>query len=76
MVDLKIEEFTAEEADKAGLVEAIQRGEVKINGTYCLTPEGNLEFDQNNFVFTDRFGNLRAGSFKDSDELLDFIMYC
>ena len=76
MVDLEIEEFTAEEADKAGLADAVRRGEVKINGKYELTPQGNLQYDQNNFVFTDKFGNLRAGSFKDVGELLEFVLYC
>ena len=74
MVDLEIEEFTAEEADKAGLAEALKRGEVKINGMYELTVNG-ITFDQNNFVFTDKNGNLRAGRFKDADELLEFEMY-
>ena len=73
MVDLEIEEFTAEEADKAGLTEALKRGEVKINGMYELTVNG-ITFDQNNFVFTDKNGNLRAGRFKDANELLEFEM--
>ena len=74
MVDLEIEEFTAEEADKAGLTEALKRGEVKINGAYEVTVNG-ITFDQNNFVFTDKNGNLRAGRFKDANELLEFEMY-
>ena len=74
MVDLEIEEFTAEEADKAGLTEALKRGEVKINGMYELTVNG-ITLDQNNFVFTDKNGNLRAGRFKDTNELLEFEMY-
>ena len=73
MVDLEIEEFTADEADKAGLTEALKRGEVKINGMYELTVNG-ITFDQNNFVFTDKNGNLRAGRFKDANELLEFEM--
>ena len=76
MMDLEIEEFTAEDAAKAGLADAVKRGEVKINGKYELTPRGSLKYDQNNFVFTDKFGNLRAGSFKDAGELLEFVMYC
>jgi len=74
MIDLKIEEFTAAEAVKAGLIDAVKNGEVKINGTYELTQSGNLECEQNNFCFTDRYGNLRAGRFKDRHELLDFSM--
>ena len=74
MVDLEIEEFTAEEADKAGLTEALKRGEVKINGMYELTVNG-ITLDQNNFVFTDKNGNLRTGRFKDTNELLEFEMY-
>lgn len=72
MVDLEIEEFTAETATRAGLVDAIKRGETKISGTYELTPEGYVEFEQNNFVFTDKNNNLRGGRFKDDSELLNF----
>lgn len=76
MVDLEIEEFTAEDAAKAGLADAVKRGEVKINGKYELTPHGSLRYDQNNFVFTDKFGNLRVGRFKDAGEFLEFVLYC
>lgn len=75
MVDLKIEEFTAEDAAEAGLVEVIKSGVVEISGVYELTPSGEIDYDQNNFVFKDKDGNLRAGRFKDNDELLNFSLY-
>lgn len=63
MKDLQIELFTAQTAVDAGLIEAVKRGEAKITGSYKITPEGFLQYEQNNFVFKDRFGNLRAGKF-------------
>ena len=72
MVDLEIEEFTAQEATRAGLIDAIKRGETKISGTYELTPDGYVEFEQNNFTFKDKNNNLRCGKFKYDSELVDF----
>ena len=65
MVDLIVETFTAQTAIDAGLIEAVKRGETKITGSYELTPEGFLNYAQNNFIFKDKFGNLRCGKFKE-----------
>lgn len=72
MIDTQLEEFTAAEAVSIGLIEAIKRGEAKVSGTYELLPEGGIKFDQNNFLFKDKWGELRVGSFKDADELQSF----
>ena len=71
MIDTKLENFTAAEAADAGLIDAVNRGEVKISGTYELTPK-DLTFEQNNFVFNDKFGVLRVGNFNDAAELMKF----
>lgn len=66
MTDLKLEIFTAQEAADAGLIEAIKRGETKITGSYELTADGFLIYEQNNFLFTDKTGKLRCGRFVDT----------
>ena len=63
MIDLQVELFTAQTAVDAGLIEAVKRGEVKITGSYELTQDGFIQYQQNNFVFKDKFGNLRCGKF-------------
>ena len=63
MNNLQVELFTTQTAVDAGLIEAVKRGEAKINGSYELTPDGFLLYRQNNFIFTDKFGNLRCGRF-------------
>lgn len=72
MVDVKIETFTAKQLVELGLIEDLKRGNVKISGTYEIDENGNLNYEQNNFTFTDKFGKLRAGAFKNSAELLKF----
>lgn len=77
MIDTKLEEFTAAEAVDAGLIEAVKRGETKVSGTYALTVKGEVEFDQNNFLFKDKNNNLRAGVFESADEICAFWdKYC
>ena len=66
MHDLKFEQFTAQSAVVAGLIEAIKRGETKITGSYELTADGFLIFAQNNFSFIDKSGKLRLGRFADT----------
>lgn len=66
MIDLELEIFTAQEAIEAGLIEAVRRGETKITGNYTLTSEGFINYKQKPFIFTDKFGNLRYGRFKDT----------
>lgn len=75
MIDTQLETFTAAEAVKAGLIDAVNRGEVKISGTYELTPR-DLTFEQNNFVFKDSSGFLRVGNFTDAAELMKFWEMC
>lgn len=58
-----MEIFTAQKAVDAGLIESIKNGETKISGSYELTPEGFLNFEQNAFTFRDKFGKLRRGKF-------------
>lgn len=65
MIDMPIEEFTAEEAVDAGLIDAIKSGVTKIAGSYELTPDGFLNFKQKPFTFKDKFGSLRCGKFKE-----------
>ena len=72
MIDLELEKFTASCAIDAGLVDAVQRGDCVINGSYSLSDDGYLEFKQNNFVFTDKHGGLRLGKFADNYQLLNF----
>ena len=72
MIDVQLEEMTIKEAVDAGLVEAIKRGEAKVCGSYELTQDGYVEFDQNNFMFKDKNNVLRVGRFKDNGELVGF----
>ena len=73
MIDTELEEFTAAEAINAGLVDAIKDGSAKVSGTYELKPNGVVEFNQNNFVFNDKFGGLRIGKFKSNSQLKVFL---
>ena len=73
MISIEAEGFTAKEAIEAGLIEAIKRGETKIEGSYKITEDGYLVFKQRNFTFTDKSGNLRVGKFFDDYELLFFF---
>lgn len=75
MIDIKIEIFTAKVLIELGLVEALKRGETKIDGAYEIDANGNIKYEQNNFTFTDKFGALRAGTFKNSHELLKFVNF-
>lgn len=72
MIDTELELFTVNEAIDAGLINAVQIGATKIYGTFTVDKNGSLTLDQNNFVFKDKFGNLRVGRFKNSKELMDF----
>ena len=73
MITNKIEVFTAQEAINAGLPEALERGETKVEGNYAIFGNGGLEFKQRNFVFRDKEGNLRVGKFKDEGEIFSFM---
>ena len=73
MIDTKVEHFLANIAIEAGLPEAMKKGEVVVEGNYSIDHNGNLNFHQKNFVFTDKNGVLRVGKFADSEELLDFV---
>ena len=66
MIDLEFEQFTAQSAVDAGLIEAIKRGKTKITGSYEVTADGFLNYEQNNFLFTDKTGKLRCGRFVDT----------
>ena len=73
MITNELEVFTAQEAINAGLPEALERGETKIEGNYAIFGNGGLEFKQRNFVFRDKAGNLRVGKFKDEGEIFSFM---
>lgn len=72
MINVEVEKFTAESAVGAGLIEAVQREDCVVNGSYNLSADGYLEFNQNNFVFKDKKGGLRVGKFADTAELINF----
>ena len=72
MIDVEIENFTAEEAIQAGLIDAVKRGDTIIEGYYELKKDGVLEFRQRNFTFTDKSGGLRVGRFADTYQLMSF----
>lgn len=77
MVDLQMELFTAQSAADAGLIEAVKSGAVKISGSYEVTADGFLEYQQNNFVFKDKFGNLRCGRFVDTfHDIAEINLFC
>lgn len=72
MITANLEKFTVEEAVVLGLIDAIKRGETKIEGSYTLGEDGVIEFKQRNFLFTDKFGTLHVGKFVDEEALIDF----
>ena len=71
--DMVLEEFTADEVEDLGLGEAIKQGAAKISGTYELSKDGERIFTQNNFLFRDKYGTLRLGRFKSTNELLQYM---
>ena len=73
MITNELEYFTAKEAVKDGLIESIKSVETKIAGSYEIFANGGFDFNQRNFVFKDKLGNLRVGRFKDGGELLTFV---
>ena len=73
MFDNAFEKFTAMDAVNAGLLEAINSGDTKIEVRIELY-NGELIFDQKVFCFVDKNGKLRAGRFKDDSELVAFFM--
>ena len=75
MITNQTEFFTADEAVKLELYDAIKRGETKFAGHYELSKDGDFEFNQKCFVFKDKRGNLRVGKFTDVDEVLKFMEY-
>ena len=75
MITNETEFFTAEEAVKLELYDAIKRGETKFAGHYELSKDGDFDFNQKGFVFKDLRGNLRVGKFTDVDEVLKFMEY-
>ena len=72
MLDFKVEKFSATGAIDAGLIDAIRRGETVVEGYYDVSSDGFLEFRQRNFIFTDKFNNLRFGKFSDNYQLMEF----
>ena len=73
MTETGFERFSAIEAVNAGLLDAIQSGETKIECQVEID-KGELKFDQKIFCFIDKKGKLRAGKFKDETELIAFAM--
>lgn len=75
MIDNAIEYLTAKQAIEDGLYDAIKRGETVFSGRYECGKDGKIVFKQNNFVFTDKVGNIRVGRFKDDDAITEFINF-
>ena len=71
MIQTQTEKFTAREAVNAGLIEAIKRGETKLE-CHVAVEKGDLNFNQRNFTFTDKNNEVRTGRFKDDSELVAF----
>lgn len=72
MIDIKTEFFTAKSAIDAGVLDAVKRREIKIQGSYELTSDGFLNFKQQKFIFTDKNGKTRCGEFHSSVDLIEF----
>ena len=73
MLKTGFERFTASEAVEAGLIEAVNSGECKIECNVEIE-KGELKITQRVFCFVDKNGELRAGKFKDDSELVAFAM--
>lgn len=72
MIDTSVENFTAQEAIESGLIEAIERGETKIEGNYLIEKGKGLKITQRKFGFTDEGRCWRVGKFASDDELFKF----
>ena len=72
MIDKKLERLSAEEAVKAGLIDALQKGEVKIEGIYSIGKDCKIDFKQKNFFFRDKTNEVRLVKFADNVEVLKF----
>lgn len=72
MIDKKLEWLTADEAVKAGLIEALRKGEVKLEGIYTIGKDCKVDFKQKNFFFTDNDNEIRLAKFADNAEVMKF----
>ena len=72
MIDVEVGTYTAMGAIEEGLIEAVQRGEAIVEGSYKIDSDGYLKLKQRNFTFTDKNGNLRVGKFADTYQLMKF----
>lgn len=70
MIDLPLESISAKKAIALGLLDALHRGEVIIEGTYKVTKEYGVSFKHRPFTFTDKKGKLRYVTFDDFYEVL------
>lgn len=74
MILTETEIFTAEEAVKAGVADAVTKGSTQVEGYYELTPEG-IKFQQKKFAFRDKYDNLRVGVFASKQDLMAFSRF-
>ena len=72
MIDTEIKLFTADEALKLGLQNAVKSNATKITASYSSNPLG-FTFVPHNFVFVDNTGGLQAGRFLNESEFLKFV---
>lgn len=74
MILTETEVFTAEEAVKAGVADAVAADATQIEGYFELTQEG-IQFQQKKFAFRDKYNNLRVGIFATDKDLLAFSRF-
>lgn len=72
MLNIEVEELTAKEAEDLGLIDAIKRGELEVEGSYKLTSNGDIIFNQRNFIFKDKIGNNHCAKFATDLDIVDF----
>ena len=72
MLNIEVEELTAQEAADLGLIDAIKRGELEVEGSYKLTTSGDIVFNQKKFIFKDKTGNNHCGKFATDLDIVDF----
>lgn len=72
MIDKEVENFSADEAVEAGLIDALKNGDTKIEGFYSIGKECKVDFHQKKFFFTDKNNEVRLAKFADNVELLKF----
>ena len=73
LAGVEVENVTAKEALSAGLVEAIERRQVCLQGTYRVEYDGRILFKQKAVTFKQSDGAVRSLRFDDSVEFEKFL---